>query len=46
MKQIAWRTAVALIVLLGIAAACTAAADEAVLPEISGPAFILFYTDN
>ena len=46
MKQFVWRTAVAFIALLGIAVACTASPDEAVLPEMSGPAFVLFYTDN
>ncbi|GJM40715.1 MAG: hypothetical protein DHS20C20_09970 [Ardenticatenaceae bacterium] len=41
-----WITAVALIPLLFAAAACNGSPPEASSSEISGPAFVLFYTDN
>lgn len=41
-----FKTAVALITLLFVASACSNATQEAETPEIAGPAFILFYTDN
>ncbi|MCA9943595.1 MAG: hypothetical protein KC449_08955 [Anaerolineales bacterium] len=46
MKHFFWRTAVALLTVLFAFAACNSAEEEAILPEISGPAFVLFYTDN
>ncbi len=46
MTRYFWTTAVALLALILTAAACSTAAPEAELTAISGPAFILFYTDN
>ncbi|WP_420631025.1 hypothetical protein [Candidatus Leptofilum sp.] len=42
-----WRTAVALIMLVITAVGCGSSTEEpAALPEVAGPAFVLFYTDN
>jgi hypothetical protein len=45
MKHWFWVTAVSLITILVATAACSQA-DEAELPVVTGPAFVLFYTDN
>lgn len=45
MKRWFWGTAVSLITLLFTMVSC-GSAEQAALPEISGPAFVFFYTDN
>ncbi|WP_420645251.1 hypothetical protein [Candidatus Leptofilum sp.] len=47
MNRWIWKTAVALIVLLFTAVSCGSSdAEPAAVPEVTGPAFVLFYTDN
>lgn len=47
MKRWVWLTAVSLFIMLFAAVSCGQSdAELEVLPEISGPAFVFFYTDN
>jgi hypothetical protein len=47
MKQWVWVTAVSLILLLFATVGCgTPDSEPEALPEIAGPAFVFFYTDN
>ena len=47
MKRWFWVTAVSLFALLFAMVSCGSEDNEpATLPEITGPAFVLFYTDN
>jgi hypothetical protein len=47
MKRWFWGTAVSLMALLLATVSCGSVENEALaVPEISGPAFVLFYTDN
>ena len=47
MKQLVWVTAVSLITLLFATVSCgSAESEQEALPEIAGPAFLFFYTDN
>jgi hypothetical protein len=47
MKRWVWVTAVSLITLLFAAVSCgSTETEQEALPEIAGPAFVFFYTDN
>ncbi|MCB9007786.1 MAG: hypothetical protein H6656_10540 [Ardenticatenaceae bacterium] len=47
MKRWFWGTAVSLMVLLFATVSCGSGSEESeALPDIAGPAFVLFYTDN
>jgi len=46
MKRWFWLTAVPLIALLIVSVSCSSTEPEASTDEISGPAFVFFYTDN
>lgn len=46
-KRWFWETAVLLITVLVTAVGCSSGeAEPALLPEVTGPAFVFFYTDN
>lgn len=47
MKRWLWGTAVLLVMLLLTAVSCgSGEAEPTPLPEVTGPAFVFFYTDN
>lgn len=46
MQRWLWGTAVLLITVLFTAVSCGSAEAEPAMLEVSGPAFVLFYTDN
>ncbi|MCA9919938.1 MAG: hypothetical protein KC445_18400 [Anaerolineales bacterium] len=45
MRRWLWGTAVFIITILGMAVSC-GSGEPTALPEVTGPAFVFFYTDN